>query len=1110
MMSRTLLPAALAAAALLCPAILSAKANAPTFTWTGTGGTSGASNPNNWTGTGTIQLDGTELLVFPNGRPSQVSLSGGGAYGLQIEGHYHLRGVENTFNLGAGGLTYSSAFPSHLIFESYLTLQLVADQLWDIGTDDRVEFLNSAYLAGTGRMTKTGAGLLDLSSGNNSWSGGLQFNEGTIVLRPNTDSSYYDDNSYSLGTGVVKIGPDTASRPTFEVLDWNNNGSGGYSGEEVTLGNDFELAGIFSSRNHTELHLEGDVLLTANTTFRLSGETTYVHGGITDGDGHAKLTLDSAAALVLTGTSDWSGGTDVTKGILVFAGDGNLPSTGKILVGANGYAGITSDNSVATFLGKLDSSSTGTIGFDSDGWPEHFNETATIDLSAFNATLRLGSASSAVLSSNVSITPYGTNYRFGGGGGWLQVDTALTAGRTVTLDSPAELPLTVRFTNPANAFAGVTVSDSGAVFATGALPAGATISLGAGAYLGTEDPAFSANATALNNTFARVGTNTAGIIGFDIDQFGESPATREVNLTGAGIDSLTGGGYLGTSSAIYSDGEVAGPGVRFTGTIAPNSDGVHRFAAFKGGALEIAGTLTGNAAIIGHPDALGAFGDRSRSEYSTVLLSGNNANKLAGGVTLHGGRLFVGQAANDESDHTHALGEGTLTIAPVTFSIEEADGNHTPAPQLGALGEDINIANPIVINAAELSLGGGDNFTLSGTISGAGRLYVGDDSDYGFTVTLSGNNTYSGGTYLANGATLIAASNTALGQGELGFGLSEYNEVIFKTSAPVIHGLNSTTFGSIALEGENTILTINQASDGVFSGDIYSYTDSENDQARLVKTGAGTLRLQGPQDSYYGFDANGFGGTNLAGDPDVSIVVEQGTLVIGSGFYLTDHSSSIWVKNNGTLAVDAGTHVYNPVVFDSGARLAGHGYYKNVSIGGGAVLSPGLAGSGQVGTLNFEHLELNAGGILEWHVGSAGNAGGRDLIKVESDNSQTLVINATASNRFTLKVISLNLAAGALGQLTVDPGHGLYAWTVFDYDFLQAAGGNFDPNAFTLDVSQFTTAAGTGEAAGTFGLVQNGNLIQLTFTPVPEPSTYALLALGLGFIVVTLRRRRAM
>jgi len=1085
------------------------------YIWTGTGSNSDVTNTGNWVdGTAPVLTDGSttlETLVFPDFRSTYVYFpSNVDIHGLNVTGHYHFNGAVN-LNLGAGGLTYSSFYPTHLAFEYSLGVNITTDQPWNIGPNAQVEFYNNAFITGTGKITKTGAGLLDPGSANDAWSGGLQFNEGTIVLRPGYQSqgteTIVDDTylSRSLGTGTVTIGADTASRPTFVVYDWSNSS---YGGGDVNLTNDFVLNGVFSSKNHAALTLLGDITLNTDTTFRTQGDATLVKGAIS---GAQKLTVDSNNAVVLYGSSGWTGGTQVSRGVLIFAGENNTPgTTGGILVNTDGYAGIGVSNNIGSFVSQINSASTGTIGFDSepDGLPDSFNTAATIDLSGFNAAIRLGSATSAILSSAVTITPFGTNYRFGGGGGWLQVGSELTTGRSVTLDSPSELPLTVRFTNTSNAFGSVSVSNSGAVFAPGALPGAATLNLVSGAYLGTEDTAFSADATALNSYLGRFGATTPGIIGFDIDQFSITAATRVVDLSGVNIGSLTGGAYLGTASALYNleIGEIVGPGVRFTGTIAPNSDNVHRFAAYKGGALEVAGTLTGNAMIVGHPNSLGAFGDRTQEEYSTVLVSGDNGTGLAGGTTLYGGRLMLG--------HNQALGAGALTVAPVTFTLEEEDGPETPSPMLATYAADLVIGNAIHLNAPELNVGGDHNFTLSGLIDGAGELYVGEESDPGFVLTLSGNNTlFTGGTYVTEQARLIAKSNNALGQGMVGLG--GYSPTIdFMTPSPVIGGLYANENGAQVRLQDNAILSINQTQSAVYRGSFFSLgdnTDGGTDtdslgSGRIIKTGSGTLRLEG--EAYFSPLDDDLAGPN----PAVGFVVSGGTLVAAHTFAL---GSGNVIVNGGTLALDNHVTVNNTVNVVSG-RVAGFGSFNSsMTIGTGAILSPGLAEFGNIGMLTIDHLELNSGGTLEWHImNPSESGGGRDFVQVGYvQPDATLVINATSADKFTLKIISLDLAGVEGGVLSdVDRYHGLYAWTLFNYDALDTTltADAFDPNAFVLDVSQFSTGDGTGLGAGTFSVFKNqsSNQIMLGFTPVPEPSTYALLALGLGLLGLTAWRQR--
>jgi hypothetical protein len=1115
--------------------------------WTGVGYNSNVETASNWQNDVAPDFtNGSATLVFAPSRQNYVSFAGvdKDIAGLQVSGFYRFVGNENLLSIFGGGLTVTApAGKSRLEFApGSLFVNVGANQTWNIGAN--AEVVIGSSIQGTGVITKTGAGTLYLGSNNdaegNAWSGGLVLNQGTVVVGGRRDyvglredlqgiaeegpnngdvaqnHGVYEDGAVSvasgaLGTGTLTIGPATgnpATTPTL-VASWEQNNSeyvGSGDDDTVILPNNITVNGTLNTVNDSALRLTGTLTLAADTVITSRGQNLEISGPITESGGARKLTVNTTNAVVHFGSSLWTGGTEVTQGVLLFAGEDNTPGIpGGITVGANGYVGISVDQNLQGFLDQITSTSTGSIGFDSDpnGDISTFGAGAAIDLAAKNPALRLGSATRAIIADTATLTPAGgptDPYRFGGGGGELTVAAPLSGARGVTVESPAELPLTLRLINNTNSFTGtVNVAHSAVIFGNNGTSGdnvprgpGQLVLSGPGSYVGSEDPD-----TTPANFVPLFSATTPGVIGFDQDP--SSLSTRVVDLNLFGFASLS-QAYLGTASRIHTETGSA-PGVRFTGTIGAGGGGVHRFAGYKGGFLEVAGTLAGFSLAIGHPDALGTFGDRVREMYSTVLLSGDNGTGLAGGTTLYGGHLMLG--------HAQALGGGTLTVAPVSFTIPGDDGDISPLLSTSTAG--LTFANPVVLQN-DLNLGGDHDFGFSGVVSGSGELYVGEDAADGFTFTLSAANTFTGGVYVSRNSTLVVDHNQALGAGPLAFGRpvpEDAPTVVFNTAAPVINGLSSGNYASLILNEENTVLTVNQPSTleygDVFRGEIS--TNSEGGALRLVKSGPGALVLDGNDNSYdYGIFGTGFGGTTLPGDPNVIIEVQSGRLVLGETFYLNDYSSTIWV--NGGTFVTVQQYLSNPVVVSAGT-LAGTGYYySTVSLGSGAKLAPGFDGAnGRIGTLQIDHLTAGPGSILEIDIRSTNpdDFSRNDFLQITTDS--TLEITATALQPWVIRPVSLDSSGvnGILGGIEPD---GTYSWTIASYQGLSGVATALNPANIVLDLSAFQPAV-----AGSFSL-QFSNIgeaasgtLTLNFTAVPEPSTYALLVLGLGAVGLAARRR---
>lgn len=1061
---------------------------AQTYIWTGLSNSysyEGYYDGANWQGGLGPALPGSnpgnDIIIFGNVQNTLVTYYEIKAHQLQFTGHtrpYQLEAFYGaTIYLGAGGIVYSPAGNVASVIDD--SIVLTANQTWNIAGGS-LAIWGSIYndVVGNRMLTKTGAGTLLLDSYYNDYSdfsGGFVIKDGRVVVRPKLDYYYYPIPITSLGSGTVTF-DSSAGTPTLVAALHQNFIN------PVIVSNPIAINGVMRTENHSELYLTGPVTLESNAVISTAGKPLYIEGGIS-GTGKS-LTINSAGMVVLDpgateSINTYDGGTHVQNGLLIFGNEDAIPATGTITVASTGYAGLAAipDYGISAFIAKFDPANThGTIGFDSDpNWSTNVF-TDPIDLTGFSATARLGSATHAALIG--TITPQGADYRFGGGGGYLSVLSDLTGARNLVGASPAALPLTV-YLGGSNDFTGfVSASHTAFIFDTvnPSLPAGATLQLQQGGYIGLED---AADPQAFINRFD-AGT-AHGMIGFNGYNY-TTTISAALNL-----GAFTGPVYLGTTQRGYTDDGIDG-GVRLQGAITPAADGIYRFAGYKGGMLRVESDLSGSAGMhIGDPTSPATFGDYLNDRMSVVVLAGNNSG-LSGNVTLYGGELFLGNA--------NALGTGSLIVNGMTLPTEwHFNDGLSPAPVLSTYG-GFAIDNNVVLNT-RLDVGEYSNLELNGLLSGSGQLYLREDT----SVTLNANNTgFTGGIYLSGSSNLRLGADHATGTGPLSFGYGSYGTVEFLTANPVIFGLVSGPNDSNDLyaKANNTRLTVNQDFDSTFRGNIESY---DSTGLRFVKAGAGTLHWQ------YGYSipSGGLPEPGLPGSPSVSLEVQGGRLILGSSFYsYYSTNETFWVRTGATLALD-NTWVENPIALDPGARLAGRGWLDNVSIGNGAILSPGLAGLGDIGTLSFSHLELDPGGILEWHIQNpnAGPGMGYDHIEIYG-MAQTLVINATSEDPFSLKIISLNTggSAGLLDGLT--PGES-YNWTIFTFD---AISGGFDPTKFALDLSLFQTALGDGLAAGDFSLSLSGDNLMLNFTAVPEPSTYALMALGLAFVGWTVWRRR--
>ena len=960
-----------------------------------------------------------------------------------------------------------------------------------LGAFDGSAVYNPASLSLTGtiaNLSATNTGGLDVYGdvtlrGTNTFSGGVNLYNGVIYL----GSSSSGTAGGPLGTGTLKVspvagsysvglaalGPQTLDNPL--VL-------------EVSSPSRFSVFGTGS------LTLAGPVSLNAPVEFYVGSQPLYLTGQIS-GFGSLGSSPGSNGTIVLNpagGANTFTGGVANYSGRIVFASAASIPAGAVLAPGSDGYTGyatgyVPGASFQNDFLAKFDRAGTfGTIGLDTlingklalgptQGTPNLFSD--QIDLTGFGSAAKIGSTSTAVLSG--SIKPAFNTYSFGGGGGWLEVSSALVdippGGTNLSVAAPSSTsgsaPLTLRLNSGANTFSGGgEVNGSALIFAPGTMPANGTFSVRNGGYIGAESSTDSfLSRLAIGSSSVMVGFDTAPG-GTVVPITGSIDLTKLQNTSGLTAPKV----LLGTASQATLSGTI---------TLRPD-DLIYRFGAYKGGQLTVVSPLNSGSVQIGDSSG-GAFQANpiNPTSISTVTLSGNNS--YTGGTSLLSGLLLLGNA--------NALGTGALTISkPSTFT-----SGLPVVPMLGSAVDGLSVANPVTLSGANLSLTGSNSFTLTGTVSGNAGVFKTGSS----TVTLTGANSFSGVSIEQGTLVLGTASSGSLGT------------VSFSgASGGTLRVLDSFTVGNIYADSSSArievaggkTLTVSPPSSPSGSA---SYTPVFSGVFAPVPAGGGFELV--------------FSGTVMTGDsvPQLRLAGQStysGTTRVRSGIDLTVADSAAFgqssvVLEGGRLALASGVELANPLTLSSGT-LAGEGSVTttaSISVGSGAKLQPGFdlaatLGFTASGSYSGTVLSLLGGGAYRWKIGDATAAGGEwDRIAVNGAVS----IGASAAAPFTVQMApvgALGLLSGAIAGF--DPAQS-YAWPILTASSISG----FSAGAFVIDSSAFATLA--PDYKFSLGLVNDtlGSSLVLNYNPaaVPEPSTWVMLLSGAAAGALWLRRRRS-
>ncbi|MFO0935908.1 MAG: PEP-CTERM sorting domain-containing protein [Gemmataceae bacterium] len=454
---------------------------------------------------------------------------------------------------------------------------------------------------------------------------------------------------------------------------------------------------------------------------------------------------------------------------------------------------------------------------------------------------------------------------------------------------------------------------------------------------------------------------------------------------------------------------------------------------------------------------------------------------------------------------------GSVNVNNTSFTIQGTgnttlNGNITLASSTSIMRIDstgastvTTINGNIALNNAFLTLQGAGNINFNGVISGGsnGVNYNGTG-----VVTLSGANTYNGISVIANTGTLVLSGGANRLPVNAGIQFNGAGTIDLNGNNQSTNGLISfvsTAGGAKIRNNSSTAATFTYAPalSQSFNGEIGGNLNVVLNHQSFLNTWTLTA-------------ANTYTGTTT---------IQNGRLSL-SGAGSIANSSVITTLPNSTLVTTALTSA--SASFDSASgrflvrpnqTLRGTGtVIGSTYVGPGATLSPGVGNATDTLT-NWGGVRVQGGGVSNtaatWQVYAQDVPGfvRSNLLDVRSingtnDSGNPGVLDLAVSSQ------KLNFVLNNAGGLTLNKA---YSMTIGKADLISRDGVTLSTLAgggtFTFAASDFTVTSASFELSDV-SLVTNGGSLILNFTPVPEPTTVVLMAVGIGGVAQACIRSR--
>ncbi len=695
-----------------------------------------------------------------------------------------------------------------------------------------------------------------------------------------------------------------------------------------------------------------------------------------------------------------------------------------------------------------------------------------LDATAINAAFGVSNGTVAV--NNVDFTSTTSNYSFSGtgtpslaiGGG-----VTLSTASTVTINNTLKVILSAGALQTINTTSGATLN----VLADISGPSAGLVKSGTGLLTLSGNNTFSGtfNGTDTQGTIVKAGqlTLNGGSITHTGAEFivGNTSGDNGTAIIQSNGDVASSTGYIGAAAGSTGIVTVSGTGSTWSNTtyLYVGTAGTGTLNISNGGSVSGPNTSVGNnSGSTGTIVVSGSGSSLSNSSTLYVGSAGTGVLSVTNGGNVSDGVGVIGNNGGTTGNVATVDGSGSLWSNTSQLIV----GNLSPATLIVSNGGTVSSGSGIVSNNTAA--------TSTVRITGSNSAWT-NSTGLGVGVSGIANLTVDSGAVVSvgSGSGTLTLGSSATGNGTVNIG----GQASGAAAAPGFLHVSTITTGV----GSGTV----QFKTSSTSASPYYFTqDGTSGGAFISVTGTTKVTNSGgynilPTGNSYS------GGTTING----------GTLIAGSSGAL---GSGTVTLNGGSLGNLNGVTTNNPITFNSG-RLIGAGTFNTpIAVGANASIAPGFS----PGTLTFSSgLTLAAGGQLEFEVQTAGSntpGTGYDFVSVSGGS---LDITATSATPFTIKVLSLN-AGGTAGNVSDFSSSTSYSWR-FATGF-SGLGGFTGANQFLIDSSGFTNGLNGGTFSITLGTYTGNPALFLNFTPVPEPSTYALIAVGLGSLLLPALRRR--